>query len=133
MPKQRTPTTKLKLLGSFKKHPERERPDDVDTGAFPDEPPAHLADDVKVCWVEIRDACYYSVLQAADVFLVELTSGLLAELRRDPDKMLAARLTQLRVCLGQLGLSPTDRSKLSVPAAVRGKSSSLLDGRGLLD
>ena len=130
MAKQRTPTTKLKLLGSFNKHPERAREDDVFTGGFPSDPPAHLSDEVKATWREIVSVSHYSVLQASDVFIVEVCAGLLAELRRDPFNMMAARLTQLRISLGALGLTPADRSRLSVPENSRNaryKPSSLLD------
>ena len=47
MPRQRTPTRKLNLLGSFDKHPERARPDDLFTGPFPADPPERLSDEIK--------------------------------------------------------------------------------------
>ncbi len=128
MARQRTPTSKLKVIGAFDKHPERTREDDVYTGAFPTEPPEHLSEEVKSAWHEIVAVSHYGVLQASDTFIVELAAGLLAELRRDPFEMVAARLTQLRVALGALGLTPADRSRLSIPVR-RGsfKPSSLLD------
>ncbi len=129
MPRPRKPTPVLKVIGAFDRNRKRMREDDIETGQFPAEPPKHLSEEIKVCWREIVAVCPAGVLQAADKFLVEVTAALLAEHRRDPHKMMAARLVQLRVCLGGLGLSPTDRSKLTVPAQYRGagKPSSLLD------
>jgi len=129
MPRQRTPTRKLNLLGSFNKHPERARPDDVFTGAFPADPPERLSDEIKATWREVVAVSHHGVLQAADVFIVEVCAALLAEHRRVPFNMMSARLTQLRVSLGALGLTPADRSRLSVPKTARHaayKPSSLL-------
>ena len=116
MARQRTPTAKLKLLGSFKKHPERARDDEPEpSGPLPTEPPNHLPDDVKEVWTEIVSVTPLGVLGAGDRFIMEICSNLLSEYRRDPPAMNSARLTQLRISLGALGLTPADRNRLSVP------------------
>ena len=127
MPRPRKPTAHLKIIGAFDRTRSRAREDDIETGAFPDEPPAHLGEEIKTTWCELVAVCPLGVLQRSDQFLVEIAASLLAEHRKDPHAMIATRIVQLRVCLGQLGLSPTDRSKLVVPAKGAHRPSSLLD------
>ena len=129
MARPRKPSPVLKVIGSYDKHPERKRENEPEgVGLFPSEPPKHLSAEIQVTWQEIVAVVPLGVLTGSDKFIVELCAGLLAELRRDPHEMLAARLTQLRVALGALGLTPSDKSKLSIPARNAGaKPSSLLD------
>ena len=127
MARPRKPTPVLKVIGAFDKDRSRTREDDIQTGEFPREPPKHLSKEIKATWREIVAVCPLGVLQRSDQFVVEIAASLLAEHRKDPHAMIATRIVQLRVCLGQLGLSPTDRSKLSVPAQGSGKPPSLLD------
>ena len=59
------------------------------------------------------------MLTDVDVFVVEMAAVLLAEFRGGGMK--AAMLTQLRILLGSLGLSPSDRARLSVTKGKAGK------------
>ena len=59
------------------------------------------------------------MLTGADVLVVEMAAVPLAEFRDGP--MQSARITQLRILLGSLGLSPSDRARLSVTKGNTGK------------
>lgn len=41
--------------------------------------------------------------------------GAVAEFQADPNKMLTARVARLETILGKMGLSPSDRSRVSAP------------------
>jgi hypothetical protein len=51
-------------------------------------------------------------LAEADSYLLHIWVQLMAEFERAPDKMVAARLTQLRLAGASLGLDPTTRPRL---------------------
>jgi hypothetical protein len=55
------------------------------------------------------------VLTGADRHNVEIGARLLMEFRADPVEMPTSRVTLLNRILGQFGMSPSDRAKLSVP------------------
>lgn len=82
-------------------------------------PPRHLTPAQRTAWREIVKAAPPHVLQQADRFLIELTARLLVQVRGSPEPMVGS-VAQLRQCLGELGLSPSARSRLSVapPSAV---------------
>ena len=124
MARPRTPTNILAFKGANKKHPERakQRANEPEVKAkFPREPPTHLAADQKKTWKEIKGLVPHGVLTGADVIVVELAAVLLAEFRADSGGMVASRLIRLEAQLGKLGLSPSDRAKLSVAKGNAGK------------
>lgn len=115
MPRPRTATNILEAKGAFRKDPQRARPNEPKVlSPFPASPPDFLAGDECGCWREIVAAAPAGVLTGADVFAVELTARLLAELRRDGSEMPASRLGHLRQQLSRLGLDPSGRASLTV-------------------
>lgn len=59
-----------------------------------------------------------NVLKNADRFLLEVTAVFMADFRASVENGEIPKptfLAQMRGALGQLGMSPTDREKLSVP------------------
>ncbi len=76
-------------------------------------PPRHLTDEQRSAWRELVRAAPEHVLQQADRFLLELAARLLVQARSTPE-ISAPLATQLRQCLGELGLSPSARTRLSV-------------------
>lgn len=103
------------MRGSFKKHPDRKRPDEPQVDIpFPSKAPGRLTKEQTECWDEIVRISPAGVLTGADPITVEIVACLLAEFRRGPDKMDTPRLGRLCIEIGRLGLSPTDRAKLVV-------------------
>ena len=119
MPAPRVATAVLDARGSFKKNPDRKRDGEPEpTGVFPDEPPHSLKPHGQKMWLEIIAAVPAGVLSNADVFVVEIAAALLSEFRHDSAGMQTARIQRLTAELGKLGLSPSDRAKLSVSKQV---------------
>jgi hypothetical protein len=116
MPRPRTPTKILDARGSFKKHPERRRDGEPEVtsplGSFPKK--KITADG---CWKELADIAPLGVLTGADRLSVEIAANLMVEYRKAPDEMQTSRLTLLNRLLGQFGMTPSDRARLSIPKA----------------
>lgn len=115
MGRPRTATATLELIGAFKKNPQRARKDEPKpAGSFPKTPPRHLSDAEKKMWKEIVKAVPTGVLTSSDVLTVEIVAKLYSEFRTEGVKMPAALITRMAAEMGKLGLSPSDRAKLSV-------------------
>lgn len=115
MARPRTATKILEFKGSFKKHPERARKAEPKSkGAFPKSVPKHLTDSQKKYWREMVKKVPAGVLTISDVFTVELVVILWDEFRTNPATMPTSRITRLTTEMGKLGLSPSDRAKLTV-------------------
>lgn len=82
-------------------------------------PPAGLSAPHKAAWLELVKSAPNGVLKHADSQLLELTAKLLCQMR-DADEVSANLATQLRQCLGELGMTPSARARLAVapPKAV---------------
>lgn len=115
MARPRIPTKILDARGSFRRHPERKRPDEPEAvGPFPRDPPNHLTDSEISCWREIIGITPAGVLTGSDTVTVETIAVLLAEFRRDRDEMDIARLSRMTNLLDKIGCSPSGRAKLVV-------------------
>ena len=114
MPRPRTPTRILDARGSFKQHPERKRDGEPEVmtplGSFPEQKKTP-----EECWNELANVAALGVLTGADRPSVEMAANLMAEYRDDPIAMQTSRLTLLNRLLGQFGMTPSDRAKLSIP------------------
>jgi phage terminase small subunit len=113
MARPRTPTQILELKGAFKKNPQRKRDaEPVPTGPVGD-PPVHFDETHIAAWHELVAMIPSGVLTNADRLIVELTCTLIVSVRtlhtERGDKAL------LKSCLATLGMTPADRSKISVP------------------
>jgi hypothetical protein len=123
MSRPRKPTAILELNGAFAKNPKRgrARASEPKPGGPLGDPPAHLSVGGKAAWVELQSFVPANVLTAADRWLVELCCQIMADLRENGR---ASRLNikgvpgcdsaQLLQGLSKMGLSPSDRSKVSV-------------------
>ena len=113
MAKTRTPTNVLKLRGSDKVHPERMRDRENEPEPVGDigDPPAHLSETERGCWVELVGLCHDGVLCAADGPFMEYAARVWAQLRSDSfiDPKLGIRFET--IC-ARLGMTPADRSKV---------------------
>lgn len=120
MARPRKPTALHVLTGSIDHDPGRfadragEPQDDRPLGP----PPESLRPAQRAAWMEIDRLAPW--LAQADRIAVEVAATLVARFRIDPGTMPPALYTRLETMLGRLGLTPSDRSKVSAPA--RGKA-----------
>ena len=116
MARPRKTTNILKLKGAFKEHPSRgvaranePQPTD-DLGP----PPDHLVAAVRACWLEIVSVAHEGSLCYSDRLAIEHGAHLLAQLRAENWRTNPAILLRFEGFLGRLGLTPSDRSRISV-------------------
>jgi hypothetical protein len=114
MPNRKTPPTVRVLRGG--KTSDSEPSIDTDVG----EPSEHLSDYEKAIWIEITSAAPDGVICKPDRFSLEMICRLIADMRLNFDDMSAAKMTQLSNLLGKYGLTPADRSKVSIPGKPSG-------------
>lgn len=115
MPKPRTPSAVLEARGTFKKDPVRAR-EDFDAGVFDKRAPGYFNEFQRGVWDEIVGLLPAGVLQATDRMAVELCARLMANFRiKDDGDVTMAQVTQLRMALAQLGMTPADRSRVTAP------------------
>ena len=119
MSRPRTPSNVLEAKGAFRKDPQRARPNEpAGKGKFNNDPPAYMNEQQIACWKEVVECVPGGVLTASDKLIVAVSAVLLAEFQLDPDGMQTARIARMTAEFGKLGLSPSDRAKLSVDKKV---------------
>jgi hypothetical protein len=110
----------LEARGAFAHNPDRAR-EDFDSGDFDKTAPTYFHEGQVAVWDEIVRLLPASVLQATDRLAVELTARLIARFRSiDDADVNMAQVAQIRTALATLGMTPADRSRVSVkkpPAA----------------
>ncbi len=122
MGRPRKPTEILELAGAFKKNPARRREGEPTSPPLDGGPPEYFSDGEQAAWVDLVTAVPDGVLLQSDSLIVEISARLLAQFRTDP-AMPTARIAILSSCLGRMGLSPADRSKVTVPQPEKAKES----------
>ena len=117
MARPRTPTAVLELTGAFQKDPQRRECREGEPAANGPlgDPPAGFAADRELLeiWDELVSLVPANVLARADRWTVELACRMMRLLRKGGFK--AAELNILLSCLSRMGLTPADRSKVSIP------------------
>jgi len=141
MSRPRKPSALLELSGAYRKNPSRRRPPAPEPAGPLGDPPERLQGEARMFWYEIVNALAAGVLTCADRWCVELAAMTMAKAVRIPDPavvlelaraaelsaeetktqirqqaMTGAHWTLLRSLLGAMGMTPADRSKLSIPA-----------------
>lgn len=115
MPRPRKPTQLHALSGALDKNPARftdranEPQDDRPLG----DPPMHLTADQRVAWAELERISAPGVLCFGDRIIVELAALHIALLRGLGAALPDAKVRRLESLLGQLGLTPAARSKVT--------------------
>jgi hypothetical protein len=105
------------LNNSAAMHPSRKRPGKVIKSTHPlGEAPDYFRPDELLVWAELQRNAPASVLTKADRHIVETTCLLLAKMRRR--HITAAEIGRLMSCLSCMGLTPSDRSKITAPEAM---------------
>lgn len=111
----RKATNLLLLNGAFDKNPQRARENEPESKApFPKKPPAlyRLTKHEQSCWSHIVDIVPVGVLKESDLPTVLQAIKLLSKLIKNT--IMATEMARLSIELGKLGLSPSDRAKLTV-------------------
>lgn len=109
------PTAQKVVQGSFKKHPERRNNNEpVPTNGIGPAPDWMGEQQVSV-WSEISGYCCAGVLGDSDRIALERATVLLAASRNEPNEFTAAQETALYRYLASFGMTPADRTKISVP------------------
>ncbi len=140
MARPRKPSAILELNGAFDHNPQRRRPNEPKESRPLGEPPGRLPVEIRAFWKEIESIVPAGVLKISDRWAVELAARLMykavtgpnipailelaktaemdvAEIRKliQSQEIGSAELSTLRSLLSALGMTPADRSKLSVP------------------
>jgi len=116
MARPRKPSNVLELNGAFKRNPDRGRAradEPAPTDAIGD-PPDWLSPEVNACWREIVALAHPGTLSQADRLIIEHGAQLLATLRGEQWQVHPTLMVRWESFLGKLGLTPADRSKVSV-------------------
>lgn len=143
MARPRTPTTVLELRGSFKKDPQRKKErENEPVVTEPLGPPSEfLTDRAKEIWDEIVDECPDGVLNKSHRKIVDelciaaenIQAAYRFELADEPSEEQEALFVKSRdmmikwcvryeKCLGLLGMTPADASRVSAPKPPKKKS-----------
>ncbi len=116
MGRPRTPTNVLNLKGSFNSHADRKRarenepkPEEIE------EAPDSLDDDHKVIWYEILESIPVGVIGQSDALALEMLTKLIYIMRYDFSNMSGVQLGRTESLFARFGMTPSDRSKVSVP------------------
>ena len=114
MPAPRKPTALLEVSGAYKRNPARRRiGEPIPSGGIGNAPAGRSEAFVRA-WDELVVSCCPGVLGSSDRQWLELTVELLLEFREAPRDMSAAKMRLLQSALVRLGMSPSDRSKVTV-------------------
>lgn len=116
MGRPRTPSNVLALRGAHKKHPERarERANEPEASGDIGPAPESLSPEAKACWDEIVRVAHAGTLSSGDRLVVEYGAQLLATLRAAKWDVPSALLARWEGFLSKLGMTPADRSRVSV-------------------
>ena len=112
MSRPKTPT-KIKIVkGTFRKH--RENKNEPMPEKPLGDPPGCLDDLQKKVWEELAAIVPAGILTDADRIILELATRLLSELRVK-GRLATGKMGHLIGCLARMGMSPSDRGKVSIP------------------
>ena len=121
MARPRTPSNVLQMRGAFDKNPKRgrEREGEPEANGEIGEPPESLSEDAKKCWFEIEGLLAPGVLCRSDRLALEMAASLLVQMREMKWVAPAALIARYEAQIGKFGMTPSDRSKVSVPKALQ--------------
>lgn len=116
MPAHRKALAELEASGATKVNPGRyaDRKNTPKPTAPIGTAPKHLSPEQKAAWKEVIKFAPNGVLSGADRALLEITVHQLVEFRAGR-LIRASEIGTLITCLSKLGMTPSDRSRLSVP------------------
>ncbi len=132
MARNRTPAQILQIKGAYKKNPQRQRGPEPKADTFKKTPPKHFNAEEKAVWRELVRNTAAGVLQQSDRPILEQATVLLCVVRKTRStlipihnrqgKLIAMRMAcpasthqALTSCLSRLGMTPSDRTRISIP------------------
>lgn len=115
MGRKRQPTAVHELKGTYKHDPQRRPGGEPTPKRGIGEAPEHLNEVERGCWDELVNIICPGVLGDSDRWAVERIVTLMASARTDPEKFSAAAENALYRYLSALGMTPSDRGKITVP------------------
>jgi len=111
----RKPTALKEVQGTAHRNKQRQNPDEPEPERGIGPAPEHLNAQEKQIWDEIVANMYAGVLGEADRMALELMVKLICIVRNDFEAMTGAQLARLNGLMSQFGMTPADRTKISVP------------------
>lgn len=118
MPTPRKPTVMLQLAGALDAKRARERAAEPKPKAGIGDAPKWLDRYSKAVWQELQEEIAAGVLTRQDRQIFAVLCCLLAQFRDAPFGMPTSRIAQMNSLLGQFGMSPSTRSKVTAAPAV---------------
>ena len=115
MPQPRKPKALRELQGTIKDHPGRQNQNQPEPTRGIGPANSTLTEYEREIWDEVVGISYRGVLGEADRIALEMMCRLIAEMRLNFEEMTAAKITQLSTLLGRFGMTPSDRTKISIP------------------
>ena len=117
MPNPKKPMALRELHGTAHRNKQRE----VDSPAVATRgigPPGQvLTENQRAIWDEVVGISYAGVMGEGDRIALELMCRLIEEMRLNFTDMSASKLSQLNSILSKFGMTPSDRTKITVPKA----------------
>ena len=114
MGRNRTPTNVLELRGALTGKKRTERAQEPAPNGDVGSPPKHLTKAQRAAWTEIKRNSPPGVFAKSDPISLEMAAVLVAELREDPKEMITSRMARLDSLLSRFGMTPADRSRVTV-------------------
>lgn len=114
------PSKVLEMRGAHKKHPERKRTREPVPRAGIGPAPGHLTDEQRAIWDEVVGITPAGVLGDSDRVSLEALAKLIDDMRKDFSKFTGSKMSQMISLLARFGLTPADRTRISVPSGKGG-------------
>lgn len=114
------PSKVLEMRGAHRKHPERKRKHEPVPRAGIGPAPRHLTPGQAAIWDEIVGITPAGVLGDSDRVSLESLVKLVDDMRQDFSKFTGSKMSQMISLLARFGLTPADRTRISVPSGKGG-------------
>ena len=117
MPAHRKPTNVLELQGAFRRNPGRavqRQGEPIPAKGGPGAPPSRLNADEAAAWHELLEMAHAGTFSKADRLSLEIAAQLIVEYRQSPRSFPNSRLLRLYSMLASFGMTPADRSRITV-------------------
>ena len=130
MPNPKKPTALRELHGTANRNKQRniDSPATATRGIGP--AGNVLSENQRAIWDEIVGISYAGVMGEADRIALELMCRLVEEMRLNFAEMSASKMTQLNSILSKFGMTPSDRTKITVPKIEKANGFAALHGKG---
>ncbi len=115
MPRPRKPTSLHIVQGTLRTTRHRDRQDEPEIIEPLGGPPEAWPINAKLLWAEVSSLVPAGVARKSDRIMFETLLRLVAKMRESTDALTPALAAQIRCTCAVFGMSPADRSRVSVP------------------